>query len=49
MAEFLAVRNILPVEVQSADGAAAVVRTETDWSWPERFRIVSGERVGRVR
>ena len=28
VAEFLAVRNILPVEVQSADGVEAVVRTE---------------------
>ena len=46
VAEFLAVRNILPVEVQSADGAAAVVRTENGLVLRSSAPgFVTGERV----
>ncbi|HET6897330.1 MAG TPA: ABC transporter ATP-binding protein, partial [Vicinamibacteria bacterium] len=46
VAEFLAVRNILPVEVQSADGAAAVVRTENGMVLRSRAPgFVAGERI----
>jgi spermidine/putrescine ABC transporter ATP-binding subunit len=46
VAEFLAVRNILPVEVQSADGAAAVVRTENGLVLRSSASgFVTGERV----
>ena len=46
MAEFLAVRNILPVEVQSADGAAAVLRTENGLVLRSSAAgFVAGERV----
>ena len=46
VAEFLAVRNILPGEVQSADGGAAVVRTENGLVLRSRAAgFVAGERV----
>jgi spermidine/putrescine ABC transporter ATP-binding subunit len=46
VAEFLAVRNVLPGEVQSADGGAAVVRTENGLMLRSRAAgFVAGERV----
>jgi spermidine/putrescine ABC transporter ATP-binding subunit len=46
VAEFLAVRNILPGEVQSADGGATVVRTENGLMLRSRAAgFVGGERV----
>ncbi|HYU42818.1 MAG TPA: ABC transporter ATP-binding protein [Vicinamibacteria bacterium] len=46
VAEFLAVRNILPGEVQSADGGATVVRTENGLMLRSRAAgFVAGERM----